>query len=51
MVKLGLIAVILDTLFPVICDLSCDNEEDAEADDALNPSSTALQVELMIISQ
>jgi len=54
-VKLGLISPVLDTLFPIICDLSCDDEEDSESaaaaaadddddDDALNPSSSALQV-------
>jgi len=45
-VKLNLIAPILDILFPVICDLSCDDDEDAEVDDAdaQNPSSCALQV-------
>jgi len=44
-VKLKLIAPILDILFPVICDLSSDDEA-AELDDAdiQNPSSSALQV-------
>ena len=45
-VKLKLIAPILDILFPIVCDLSSDEEEDADvADaDAQNPSSCALQV-------
>jgi len=48
-VKLNLIAPILDVLFPVICDLSADEEEDTDAVDvdAQKPSSLALQVCLL----
>jgi len=44
-VKLKLIVPILDILYPIICDLSSD-DEDTELDDAdvQNPSSSALQV-------
>jgi len=45
-VKLNLIAPVLDVLFPIICDLSCEDEEDTEAVDvdAQTPSSCAVQV-------
>jgi len=45
-VKLKLIAPVLDILFPIICDFSSDDEEDTEAADvdAQSPSSCALQV-------
>ena len=45
-VKLNLISPMLVILFPIICDLSSDDEEDSEAagDGEQSPSSCALQV-------
>jgi len=50
-VKLNLIVPVLDVLFPIICDLSADDEEDTEAADvdAQSPSSCALQVAVFAV--
>ena len=52
--RLNLMAPVLDVVFPIICDFSSDNEEDSEAaadddDDTQSPSSTALQVDTVVL--